>query len=147
MLVMQYSGRTNVNEKWLFWLMVLEAAVHHIRVSMAEQSSHEISKKDTKEQSNNSKDIFPVICFIPLVFPSYFLPLQNNMSWESIHSLCKSLHDLTCENAFTDVPEACLRISLVFFQQTQQIIIINQQKEFSGYQGCSGSRSIITDES
>lgn len=46
MLVMQYSGRTNVNEKWLFWLMVLEAAVHHIRVSMAEQSSHEISKKD-----------------------------------------------------------------------------------------------------
>lgn len=46
MLVMQYSGIINVNEKWLFWLMVLEAAVHHIRVSMAEQSSHEISKKD-----------------------------------------------------------------------------------------------------
>lgn len=46
MLVMQYSGRSNVNEKWLFWLMVLEAAVHHIMVSMAEQKSHEISKKD-----------------------------------------------------------------------------------------------------
>lgn len=45
MLVMQYSGRSNVNEKWLFWLMVLEAAVHHIMVSMAEQKSHEISKK------------------------------------------------------------------------------------------------------
>lgn len=62
----------------------------------------------------SSKDTFPVIYFIKLVFVSHLLPLQNNMPWDSIRSLAKSLHGLTCDNAFTDVPEACLPISLVF---------------------------------